>query len=260
MKKILSIMLMIIAIASLSIGLHKVQAAGEPKLDLSITVDTSSVKTNKKVYATVKITNVENIDTSNPLALTATLEYIPTLLKNPTIEGGTNWSAALNNGIAVLDCSSFTNNQTIATITFDVVESQSLPATATIALANVDISNDDNYNETKTLVESPSFTIPSLDDSGSRGEGEPMNFIPNPAYVEPTNTVNRNANNVVNEVNEITPNNTVQVVNKIDPVKDETTSNKPIPQTGVSIAIYVVIAIVTAIGIYTYIREKKFYD
>lgn len=52
----------------------------------------------------------------------------------------------------------------------------------------------------------------------------------------------------------------VQKVNTIEPIKDATTSSKPIPQAGAGITIFVVIGILLVIGIYTFVRDKKFYD
>lgn len=76
-----------------------------------------------------------------------------------------------------------------------------------------------------------------------------------------SNNNNSNNNNSLNNNNEYKSTNTsTQKVNTIEPLKDLTTSNSPIPQTGVNYIVFIVIGIVVVIGIYTFIRDKKFYD
>ena len=65
-------------------------------------------------------------------------------------------------------------------------------------------------------------------------------------------------NGEVKDINNANDSNKSEYISPIE--KDTTTSNKPIPQTGMKITIFVVMGVIVVIGIITFIRYKKFYD
>lgn len=123
---------------------NNVKAAGTPKLTVNLKADTTDLKTKNKLYINISLTEIENIDTSKPLAMSANVNYNSTLLANPTIKGGEGWSAVINNNKIVLDCASFTANKTIATITLDVKNSITSETKTKVSLTDVEVSDGDN--------------------------------------------------------------------------------------------------------------------
>lgn len=298
-KNVLFVFLVILMIVQVGMSaLNYVYAADTPSLEVKIQPDTSEVLTNKKVYFNISFINVKNIDQSKAMALIGTLEYNDSILKNPTINGGKNWSVAFNNNKVLLDCMSFKENETIATIVFDVNATNSSNVSTKIALTSVNISNSVNYDATIQRIESLEATIVTSQQSQSTGSFSDNSKIGNEVKQNLVNTGSEtikdsstksgasddtssrgfnlvlgnntngsssgNAGNSSygggNNVGSSSGNSIQQKVNTIEPVKDATTSNSPIPQTGVGYGIIIAIVIIVVIGIYTFIRDKKFYD
>ncbi|MBR3325435.1 MAG: hypothetical protein IKG14_05270 [Clostridia bacterium] len=270
MKKKIKILLIILLI--IYIGLNNyVRAEETASLKVSLTSDISNLHSNNKLYYDIALIDIKNIDTSKPMALMAVLEYNTSILSNPTITGISPWTADINqnNNRFLIDCSSFTPDQTIATITFDTNIPENQDTTIKIALTDVQLLGGDDYDVSIDRIESGTIEI-----NGTTPNNTTQNqTIP---YTPTTTNTTTNYNitqepkaNIVGDKS--TRNETVftigakddkvtQKVDSIEPVKDATTSNTPLPQAGVSYIIYIIIAIVVIIGIYTFIRDKKFYD
>lgn len=278
MKKIVLILLFIIGILIGNVGTLKqnVQAVNDQSMTLGIKTDTTDLKSKNKLYINISILEFKNIDNLKPLAISANINYNDTLLSKPTIKGKDGWSAIINNKKIILDCASFSDNKTIAVITLDVINSISISTSINIELTNVEISDGDKYYEKIEKIESNSinFFTSSNNENNNEQINENNNSDKNEVTNETRNLSNNNnstdetdeTNNEINkqENNETKNDNletaTIQKVDKIEPIKDATTSNKPIPQTGASISVLAIIIMILIIGIYTFIRDKKFYD
>ena len=286
-KKIVLTLVLIVALLCGNIANfnNNVKAAGTPKLTVNFKADTIDLKTKNKLYINISLTGVENIDTSKPLAMSANADYNSTLLANPTIKGGEGWSAVINNNKIVLDCASFTANKTIATITLDVKNSITSETKTKVSLTNVEVSDGDNYNAKFNKIESETITIGATKTStdtntekrqtaqGTESENESSKQTDEQTKKDSdkekqTNEQNKKdsekeTKNAEEKKDTSLQNNSekkAQKVNTIEPIKDATTSSKPIPQAGAGITIFVVIGILLVIGIYTFVRDKKFYD
>ena len=103
--------------------------------------------------------------------------------------------------------------------------------------ANIYASNktDDTIDDSPKYWENTAVDVKSGSDTSSNGN-----------------------NGEVKDINNANDSNKSEYISPIE--KDTTTSNKPIPQTGMKITIFVVMGVIVVIGIITFIRYKKFYD
>lgn len=136
-------------------------------MEISINPDASEVFSKKKLYFNIIFKSIKNIDTTKPIAMSGILDYNSSILSNPTINGGTNWSAGLYNNKILLDAMSFKEGESIATITFDFNYSENSNISTKIALTSVEISNSENFDVTAQRIESGEAIISFVQQSTS---------------------------------------------------------------------------------------------
>lgn len=258
--KINLIVLMIFAILLLPLSI--VHAADEGKLEASLSYDISMIQIDKTLRINIDISNFQNLDTSNPIALSAELSFDSNILDNPKITNGIGWSAMMNNNKIVLDSNSFENNSTIATITFNVKTSTDTE----VKLSNIEILNDDNLNETinelttGTIKLTTSEIIENTNDNvynnNNQVESNTQNHAKPIENVEVNNSeINKYLNTSTNTTQKVATINTVQSKNT-----DTTTASGLLPNTGRSALIIILITSLSIFAIYAYIRQKRMFD
>lgn len=269
MKKFIKKFLVILMISTVAIGaeaLHvsEVNALEASSSNASVTVnlviDASKETSDKTVSANITLSNFSNVDTTN-LALTANVDFDTNLLSLDTgnVSGANGYTATYNNGKIVIDGSSAeTNGINIATLKFNVKAVTADTSTA-IKLSSIEVVDNSEKNVTVTATEvsqnvalhKNAETKPS-ENTNETDDGK----LHRNEIVTPTNETDNKA------INNPVPETTEEKVQKIEPVKDPTTSDKAIPQTGevpTAVKVAGIIALI-AIGVATFIRYKKFYD
>lgn len=276
-KFLISIVMIVFIISVANIAF----AAGETaSIAISSDVNTSEIFTSKKVYVSLALKNFKNVDTSLPIAISGNLSYDTSIFENPSIEGKNGWSADMNsqNGKILLDATKCKENEEIAKITLNIKQGIK-NADTKIKINSISIYNsDDNINVNNlNLTVSVKFSDGNVDDdnnntndttNGTNNEisNETTNNIQNETSNETTNeTKNETTNETQNEAkNEVTNTNEVgkeNGVNKIEKVNDlSTTKDEKLPQTGSKGTIFAVAILIIGIGIFAFIRYKKFYD
>lgn len=288
-KFLISIVMIVFIISVANIAF----AAGETaSIAISSDVNTSEIFTSKKVYVSLALKNFKNVDTSLPIAISGNLAYDTSIFENPSIEGENGWSADMNsqNGKILLDATKCKENEEIAKITLNIKQGIK-NADTKIKINSISIYNsDDNINVNNlNLTVSVKFSDGNVDDdnnntndttNGIKNEisNETTNNIQNETSNETTNepkneianeTTNDTQNEIANETqneakNEVTNTNEVgkeNGVNKIEKVNDlSTTKDEKLPQTGSKGTIFAVAILIIGIGIFAFIRYKKFYD
>lgn len=264
-----------------------VNAAGTGSLTIKITPDASKAIEDKKVYVYLSLTNFENVETSEPMALTGVLNYDKNIFENAIFEGLNNWIAGFNpeNGNITLDTSSITENANIARITLDVKDvSKSFTTDIKInnltltngknidmsdvnltARVNVNIQSDneqdnnnqeeDNTNDEQNDNNQNDSNNDENEDSGNNDQEQNNNENnQNNEQDENENNNNNGAGNINNGDNN---NNQENNPEKIEKVEDLTTSKDPLPQTGVNYTIVAVIIAVSLIGLLAFLGFRK---
>lgn len=219
-----------------------------------------TIKWNIKTNGTVNYSSI--------IAIAGTLQYDKYAFENPTIQGENGFTATFNseNEKFVLDASSFKEGQQIATIT---LKAKQIPYeyNCEIGLSDVQIARGKDDKEiNKSYLKIGTAKVPAdiyVNDDNN-------NNITNNVIAENTDTnsniISDTNSNIILDTNsngETIVNANTTIINQdkyIEPIKDTTTSNKPIPQTGMKITIFVVLGVEILIGIITFIRYKKFYD
>ena len=261
-----------------------VNAAGTGSLTIKITPDASKAIEDKKVYVYLSLTNFENVETSEPMALTGVLNYDKNIFENATFEGLNNWIAGFNpeNGNITLDTSSITENANIARITLDVKD-VSKSFTTDIKVNDITLTNGENVDmQNMNLNARVSITVgqeqenpddnnqnnnnnqDEEDNSNTNGNEENNNQQENNQNdnnYENNNQENNdnqdlNNNNNNNNGNNQNNNNN-QETDKIEKVEDLTTSKDPLPQTGVNYTIVGIIISVFILGVISLIGFKR---
>ena len=194
-----------------------------------------------------------------------TVQYDTYAFESPTMQGSNGFTATFNseNGKFVLDASSFKEGQQIATIT---LKAKSIPidTNSEIGISNLQLASGDSDTEIdKSYLKIGDIRVPANIYASNKNDDT---IDDSPKYWENTDgdvksgsdTSSNGNNGEVKDINNANDSNKSEYISPIE--KDTTTSNKPIPQTGMKITIFVVMGVIVVIGIITFIRYKKFYD
>lgn len=211
------------------------------------------------------ITTDGTVNYSSIIAISGVLQYDTYAFESPTMQGSNGFTATFNseNGKFVLDASSFKEGQQIATIT---LKAKSIPidTNSEIGVSNLQLASGDSDTEiNKSYLKIGDIRVPAniyasnktddtIDDSPKYWENTAVD-------VKSGSDTSSNGNNgEVKDINNANDSNKSEYISPIE--KDTTTSNKPIPQTGMKITIFVIMGVIVVMGIITFIRYKKFYD
>lgn len=211
------------------------------------------------------ITTDGTVNYSSIIAISGVLQYDTYAFESPTMQGSNGFTATFNseNGKFVLDASSFKEGQQIATIT---LKAKSIPidTNSEIGISNLQLASGDSDTEIdKSYLKIGDIRVPAniyasnktddtIDDSPKYWENTAVD-------VKSGSDTSSNGNNgEVKDINNANGSNKSEYISPIE--KDTTTSNKPIPQTGMKITIFVIMGVIVVMGIITFIRYKKFYD
>lgn len=211
------------------------------------------------------ITTDGTVNYSSIIAISGVLQYDTYAFESPTMQGSNGFTATFNseNGKFVLDASSFKEGQQIATIT---LKAKSIPidTNSEIGISNLQLASGDSDTEIdKSYLKIGDIRVPANIYASNKNDDT---IDDSPKYWENTDgdvksgsDTSSNGNN--GEVKDINNANNSSKAEYISPIeKDTTTSNKPIPQTGMKITIFVIMGVIVVMGIITFIRYKKFYD
>ena len=170
------------------------------------------------------------------------------------MQGSNGFTATFNseNGKFVLDASSFKEGQQIATIT---LKAKSIPidTNSEIGISNLQLASGDSDTEIdKSYLKIGDIRVPANIYASNKNDDT---IDDSPKYWENTDGDVKSGSDTSSNGNN------GEVTEYISPIeKDTTTSNKPIPQTGMKITIFVIMGVIVVMGIITFIRYKKFYD
>lgn len=211
------------------------------------------------------ITTDGTVNYSSIIAISGVLQYDTYAFESPTMQGSNGFTATFNseNGKFVLDASSFKEGQQIATIT---LKAKSIPidTNSEIGISNLQLASGDSDTEIdKSYLKIGDIRVPANIYASNKNDDT---IDDSPKYWENTDgdvksgsdTSSNGNNGEVKDINNANGSNKSEYISPIE--KDTTTSNKPIPQTGMKITIFVIMGVIVVMGIITFIRYKKFYD
>ena len=211
------------------------------------------------------ITTDGTVNYSSIIAISGVLQYDTYAFESPTMQGSNGFTATFNseNGKFVLDASSFKEGQQIATIT---LKAKSIPidTNSEIGISNLQLASGDSDTEIdKSYLKIGDIRVPANIYASNKNDDtiddSPKYWKNTDGDVKSGSDTSSNGNNgEVKDINNANDSNKSEYISPIE--KDTTTSNKPIPQTGMKITIFVVMGVIVVIGIITFIRYKKFYD
>lgn len=274
MKKIIKkTVILLIAFIFILITSNVVNAAGTGSLTIKISPDASEAIENKKVYVYLSLTNFNNVETNEPMALTGVLSYDKDIFENAIVEGLNNWVSGYNseNGNITLDTSSIKEDSNIAKITLDVKDI-SKSFTSDIKLNSITLTNGENVDMTDlNLNARVSVTINDENDNNpepnnpeednnqdeSAGNNDNNENDNNNGENNQNNNQSGNVNDNNNDSNQNGEQNNNKEPDKIEKVEDLTTSKDPLPQTGVNYTIVGVIISVFILGVLAFIGFKR---
>ena len=279
MKVLTKVKFILSFIVIMGLIFNKVNAAS---VSVKAESNTSEILTNKVVYINLSLTNFVDIDTSDDMAMSGSIEYDNSIFENVEMEAVEGWTNEFNSesGKFVIDTSSTTENQTVARFKLTVAENISTLDTQihfydisitnnnNLNISNLDLTvnirvsnnnQDDNQqdtNEENNNEQQPSTEDPNEDPNGNTDNGQGGNNQENPNDQE--NNENGNQNQQENNNETTTDGVKEPEANSIGQVGDLTVAKDPIPQTGVSYIALGIIALVIIIGLIAFWRYKKF--
>lgn len=231
-----------------NLGLGKSKGQGE--ISLNLRANTMKIKDENKVYLTVSLVSLKNIDTNEPIVVTGEINYNKNVFSNINITALNGWSYEYNDGKFVLDSSTIKDGTNIARITLDLTNNnENLSKIETVKFQNVEILNDDNL-DLKNLNIEKEINLEVEE------EEENYNGLEPSKQQETTSKSPKDDSKSIKD--SITPQ---ERTYKIEKVEDLTTAkDEKIPQTGSKTSIYIIVIVIIVLGIYFFIRYKKMFD
>ena len=167
------------------------------------------------------ITTDGTVNYSSIIAISGVLQYDTYAFESPTMQGSNGFTATFNSENGKFVLDASSFKEGQQIATI-TLKAKSIPidTNSEIGISNLQLASGDSDTE--------------IDKSCNGNNGE------------------------VKDINNANDSNKSEYISPIE--KDTTTSNKPIPQTGMKITIFVVMGVIVVIGIITFIRYKKFYD
>ena len=255
-----------------------------------ILVDTSGIISNKQVNLELKLSNLDGIDTSKPIAVSGFIDYDKTIFSDIEIQGSANgmnvqltkttyefladgnsipsdgiiakFTILVSDNIKVIDNSPIKiNSITIAAFNEEGegVKLDDLNLTGYVSLNNGESSSDkdsnsnagqDNINETNDNI-SDENNNQTINETNNN---QPENNVDNSHSVENSNQSEEPNNDQSLNKNEVL-NNNLNLVEDLTTTKDE-----KLPQTGVKYTLILFIFFILIVSLIVFIKYKKFYD
>ena len=273
MKQVTKAKIFLFILAILGLIMTRVNAAS---VSIKAEPDTTSILTNNIAYVNLSLTDFADIEESDTMAVSGSIDYDKTIFKNVEMEALNGWVCEFNNenGKFVADTGSASENQIIARFKLTIEDNASIFNTQ-IKFNNISITNNDNLdinNLNLTVnIRTSSDSQDNNDDQQNTGND---NNQQTPTEDTPTEDQDNNndANKDENNNEQETPNkpqNTNETTtdgvkepeaNSIGQVGDLTVAKDPIPQTGVSYIVLGVIALVVVVGTIAFLRYKNMYN
>ena len=262
MKKLLFYFVTILTIIGLLFAMQKNTFAAITTTDdikIEVYADASVARTDKLVFVPIRTSDVmaSGIGDNFTGRITATLSYDSSVLSLSDYSRNDDWTTTINNNTITFETTHFKIDSLITTLYFDVNNQTDNDVTTKISFSNVNININDEYQNTYDLIETNTFTITAQTSGGGTDDPAGGNEVPsdeNTITGDDSETEDPTYENTAEDPQSKNKNEAGKQDGKIT---DKTVAKSPIPQTGVSIAIFLVIAILSAIGIYTYIKDRK---
>lgn len=281
MKQVTKAKIFLFILAILGLIMTRVNAAS---VSIKAEPDTTSILTNNIAYVNLSLTDFADIEESDTMAVSGSIDYDKTIFKNVEMEALNGWVCEFNNenGKFVADTGSASENQIIARFKLTIEDNASIFNTQ-IKFNNISITNNDNLdinnlNLTVNIRTSSDSQDNNDDQQNTGNDNNQQTPTEDTPTDEPTNdpTEDQDNNNDANKDNnkneQETPNkpqNTNETTtdgvkepeaNSIGQVGDLTVAKDPIPQTGVSYIVLGVIALVVVVGTIAFLRYKNMYN
>lgn len=259
----------------------KVSYASSAKVE--ILIDTSSIPSEKKVNLELKLSNLEDIDVSKPIAVSGYIDYDKTLFSDIEMEKSINgWNGQLSKVTYkfVADGSSMPKDGIIAKFTLTVSNDIKVIDKSTIKLNSITIAaftetgegiKLDNLNLTAFISMNNEESNSNINDGSNSDTGQANKNEVNSDIINANNQTNNDTignSNSDESDEESNKQNNDQSVNQnevfnesLNFVEDLTiTKDEKLPQTGVKYTFIIFIFIFLIVSIIIFIKYKKFYD
>ena len=286
MKQVTKAKIFLFILIILGLIMTRVNAAS---VSIKAEPDTTAILTNNIAYVNLSLTDFSDIEESDTMAVSGSIDYDKTIFKNVEMEALNGWVCEFNNenGKFVADTGSASENQIIARFKLTIEDNVSVFNTQ-VKFNNISITNNDNLD-----VNNLKLTVNIRTSSDSQDNNDDQQNTSNdnnqqtpgedtstdePAEVPDNNNdnnndeINQSENNNEDKNEQETPNkpqNTNETTtdgvkepeaNSIGQVGDLTVAKDPIPQTGVSYIVLGVIALVVVVGTIAFLRYKNMYN
>lgn len=286
MKQVTKAKIFLFILIILGLIMTRVNAAS---VSIKAEPDTTAILTNNIAYVNLSLTDFSDIEESDTMAVSGSIDYDKTIFKNVEMEALNGWVCEFNNenGKFVADTGSASENQIIARFKLTIEDNVSVFNTQ-VKFNNISITNNDNLDvnnlkltvNIRTSSDSQDNNDDQQNTSNDNNQQTPSEdtSTDEPAEVPDNNNdnnndeINQSENNNEDKNEQETPNkpqNTNETTtdgvkepeaNSIGQVGDLTVAKDPIPQTGVSYIVLGVIALVVVVGTIAFLRYKNMYN
>lgn len=248
MKKVVSIIILLFLVC-LSCTVN----ATEPPTEENPTVNLTFETVTSENSVTVKITagNFEGVEADSVMSASMTLNYDEANIESVEGNSYNNWRISITEETktVLLETDNANPNTEIAEITFNFRQDITEATTGTLFISDFNVSDGILLDEIY-----PEYSVPYTIQPSEEDNNEPTNDTTNNTTNETVNEVDEGNNIIVNAPENTETNNTIAVIaNNVD---NTIVPDSKLPQTGINIAIMILIAVIVIMAVIRLIKYK----
>ena len=245
MKKVVSIIILLFLVC-----LSYTVNATEPPTEENPTVNLTFETVTSENSVTVKITagDFEGVEADSVMSASMTLNYDEANIESVEGNSYNNWRISITEETktVLLETDNANPNTEIAEITFNFRQDITEITTGTLSISDFNISDGILLDEVY-----PEYSVPYTIQPSEEDNNDPTNNTTN----ETVNEVDEGDNIIVNAPENVETNNTIAVLTN-NTIDNTIVPDSKLPQTGINIAIMILIAVIVIMAVIKLIKYK----
>lgn len=249
MKKVVSIIILLFLVC-LSYTVNATEPPTEENPTVNLTFET--VTSENSVTVTISAGDFEGVEADSVMSASMTLNYDEANIESVEGNSYNNWRISITEETktVLLETDNANPNTKIAEITFNFRQDITEITTGTLSISDFNISDGILLDEIY-----PEYSVPYTIQPSEEDNNDPTNNTTNNTTNETVNEVDEGDNIIVNAPENTETNNTIAVITN-NTVDNTIVPDSKLPQTGINIAIMILIAVIVIMAVIKLIKYK----
>ena len=249
MKKVVSIIILLFLVC-LSYTVNATEPPTEENPTVNLTFET--VTSENSVTVTISAGDFEGVEADSVMSASMTLNYDEANIESVEGNSYNNWRISITEETktVLLETDNANPNTEIAEITFNFRQDITEITTGTLSISDFNISDGILLDEVYPEYSVP-YTIQPSEEDNNDTTNDPTNNTTN----ETVNEVDEGDNIIVNAPENVETNNTIAVITN-NTIDNTIVPDSKLPQTGINIAIMILIAVIVIMAVIKLIKYK----